>query len=149
MTAPDPVGPSLPDDLPRGTAAAAGTVPSGAEETTSGELSAPLDLWSDHVPPVLAAEPKLPPPPTDGFDRRVYLPDIEGWHARIKQGWDNDYCYAKSPGQDYFHLLLNGEVYIQKEHEKFCLNCAVRLGLVTTDRLYWQNGPRPPRPTPL
>ena len=89
------------------------------------------------------------PSPQGGLDRRVYIPEPEGWKARIKLGWDNDYCYAKSPGQDYFHLLLNGEVYIQKEHEKFCLNCAVRLGLVTNDRLYWQNGPRPPRPTPL
>jgi len=144
MTAPDTPGPSAPDDFPPT------TVPAGVADTSDDDFSAPPDLWSNEVPPVLSSAPPLAAPsPTEGFDRRVYIPDAEGWQARIKHGWDNDYCYAKSPGQDYFHLLLNGEIYIQKEHEKFCLNCAVRLGLVTTDRLYWQNGPRPPRPTPL
>ena len=109
----------------------------------------PPDLWSELPPPNVPAAPAMASPLPDGVDRRVYIPEPEGWKAAIKLGWDNDYCYAKTPGQDYFHLLLNGEVYIQKEHEKFCLNCAVRLGLVTTDRLYWQNGVRPPRPTPL
>ena len=114
-------------------------------------------MTSDSLDPTPSSAPGSPAAPhsvpgsplPDGIDRRVYIPEPEGWKARIKLGWDNDYCYAKTPGQDYFHLLLNGEVYIQKEHEKFCLNCAVRLGLVTTDRLYWQNGVRPPRPAPL
>ncbi len=60
------------------------------------------------------------PPAPDPQDRRVYIPEPEGWKARIKIGWDNDYCYAKSPAaRTISTCLLNGEVYIQKEHEKF------------------------------
>jgi hypothetical protein len=92
----------------------------------------------------MSSEPEQP-----SFDRRVYIPDHEGWIARIKVGWDNDYCFGKNPGQDYYHLLLNGEIYVQRDQEKFCLNCAVRMGFLSTDRLYWQNGPRPTPKPPL
>lgn len=75
-------------------------------------------------------------------DARVYVPMPEGWQARIKQGWEKDYCFAKNPGEDWFHLLLNGEVYVQHGDEKYCLNCALRRGILTHDRLYWQHRAR-------
>lgn len=74
-------------------------------------------------------------------DARLYLPQNEGWQARVKQGWEQTFCYTKNPGEDYFHLLLAGEIYLQRGDEKLCLNCALRHGLVTTDRLYWQRRP--------
>ena len=75
-------------------------------------------------------------------DRRLYLSRPEGWEAKMKQGSEKEYCYAQNPGEDYFHLLLGGEIYVQRGDEKFCLNCAHRLGVVTTDRLHWQHVPQ-------
>jgi hypothetical protein len=70
-------------------------------------------------------------------DGRLYVPQ-EGWQARVKRSWEKEYCYAQNPGDDFFHLLLSGEVYLQRDNEKYCLTCALRNGLITTDRLYWQ-----------
>ena len=56
----------------------------------------------------------------------MYLPDAEGWQASIMRGTDRQYCYTKAPGQDYFHLIIPGEIYVQKGDEKLCLMCAIR-----------------------
>lgn len=75
--------------------------------------------------------------PAEG-DCRLYHPDAEGWHAAIQSGVDRHHCYAKAPGQDYFHLIVPGEIYVQKGDEKLCLMCALRMGVLTTNRLFWQ-----------
>ncbi len=72
-------------------------------------------------------------------DSRVYVPDNEDWGVEIKRDSDRIYCYAKQPGQDYFHLILNGEIYVTRQHERYCLNCALRMGFLTRDRLFWQH----------
>ncbi len=82
-------------------------------------------------------------------DQRLYLPNAEGWEARIKLGWEKEYCYAKRPGEDFFHLLISGEIYLQRGNEKFCLDCAYRQGILTADRLYWQHLPRKGEPMPF
>lgn len=74
----------------------------------------------------------------ESTDVRLYLPDAEGWHARVKRGWEKLYCFYKLPGQDYYHLLMGGEIYLQRSEEVVCLTCALRHGIVTTDRLNWQ-----------
>lgn len=80
-------------------------------------------------------------------DTRLYLPDHDDWEVHIKRDSERFYCYAKLPGEDWFHLILNGELYVSRFHEKFCLRCALRLGFLTTDRLFWQHRvpKRPPR----
>jgi hypothetical protein len=82
------------------------------------------------------------PQSQDVPDVRLYLPDAEGWSAHVKQSWDKEYCFQKKPGEDFFHLLMHGEVYLQNGDEKFCLWCALRRGIVTHDRLNWQKGGR-------
>lgn len=72
-------------------------------------------------------------------DARLFLPTAEGWDAGIKQGWEREYCHAKNPGEDFFHLLMNGEVYLQRGSEKVCLNCALRRGVASRERLNWQH----------
>jgi hypothetical protein len=92
-------------------------------------------------------DPPQPPPSlklheVDG-DRRMYVPHPDRWDAHIKANDGNrEYCYFQNPGEDFFHLLLPGEIYLQYGETKFCLNCAIRYGHVTNDRLYWQNGVR-------
>lgn len=77
-------------------------------------------------------------------DQRLYIAQPAGWEAPIKQSWEQEYCYSKNPGEDWFHLLANGELYIQRGTEKFCLTCALRLKILTRDRLFWQKGTRGP-----
>lgn len=72
-------------------------------------------------------------------DMRLYVPYPEGCEARIKQSGEREYCFMQNPGEEYFHLLMAGEIYIQFGDEKYCLNCARRRGLITTDRMNWQH----------
>lgn len=72
-------------------------------------------------------------------DSRLYVPDHEGWMVQIKRDSDRVYCYSKQPGQDWFHMILNGEIYLSRDHERYCLSCALRMGFLTTDRLFWQH----------
>lgn len=71
-------------------------------------------------------------------DSRLYLPDPEGWEADVKRDWENEYCFSANPGEEFFHQLLNGELYLQRGDEKYCLNCAIRMGILTNDRGHWQ-----------
>jgi len=77
---------------------------------------------------------------TTESDPRLYVSSSEGWHAHLKHGWEKEYCYLQNPGEDFFHLLVNGEIYLQRGHEKFCLKCALRRGIVSNDRMNWQYG---------
>jgi len=82
------------------------------------------------------------PAPSDNeqaVDSRLYIPDNQDWGVEIKRDSDRIYCYSKNPGQDWFHLILNGEIYVTRQHERYCLNCALRMGFLTQDRLFWQH----------
>lgn len=72
-------------------------------------------------------------------DTRLYVPDHEDWDVHIKRDSERDFCYSKHPGEDWFHLILNGEIYVARQHEKYCLRCALRMDFLTEDRLYWQH----------
>ena len=42
-------------------------------------------------------------------DSRLYLPGWdEGWRVQLKTTWDREYCFAKNPGEDFYHLLMAG-----------------------------------------
>lgn len=69
---------------------------------------------------------------------RLYVPDAEMHQVQIMRGGEREYCFAQNPGEDFFHLLVAGEVYVQYGDEKYCLNCAMRRGMITADRLFWQ-----------
>jgi hypothetical protein len=92
----------------------------------------------------------LPPPaePNPG-DVRLYVPDSDGWEAHIKRDSEKIYCYQKLPGDNFFHLILNGELYLLNGHEKLCLMCALRSGVVTLDRLHWQHRVKRQRAAPM
>lgn len=71
-------------------------------------------------------------------DLRIYVLNPEQWRFCVKLDWEKEYCYFQNPGEDYYHSLLKGEVYVQREYEKVCLNCAWRKGLLTRDRVHWK-----------
>ncbi len=78
-------------------------------------------------------------PGADIPDSRLYVPDHEDWDVRIKRDSERIYCYSKHPGEDWFHLILGGEIYLTRQHERYCLRCALRMNVVTLDRLFWQH----------
>ncbi len=84
-----------------------------------------------------------------GEDRRLYLPQHDGWEGRVKSDSTKEYCYYKNPGDDFFHLLVVGEIYLVRGDEKCCLNCAIRHAIVTSDRLHWQHRVSRTKPLPF
>jgi len=56
-----------------------------------------------------------------------------GWQILRKSGSHREFCYAMYPGKDYYHRLMDGEIFIAKADEKLCLPCAARRGLLSYD----------------
>ena len=115
-------------------------LPAGLEPNRPHPQSAIMSNGSSPEPPSQ--------PPESKRELRLYVPDHEGWEAAIKRDWTKEYCFSQNPGENYYHLLLSGEIYLQRAGEKYCLNCAVRHGVITTVRTFWQKGPSsvPDRP---
>lgn len=87
----------------------------------TGPISAPrpLDDPSDDSREVLAS-------------RRMYLAE-PGWRIGVKAGSDKEFCYMMAPGQDFYHRLLDGEIFLHRHDEKLCLACASRRGLLVAE----------------
>jgi len=56
-----------------------------------------------------------------------------GWRISIKTDSQRAYCYMMAPGQDYYHGLLDGEVFLQRGEQRYCMACAIRRGLVALE----------------
>jgi hypothetical protein len=82
------------------------------------------------------------PRPDPVPDCRLYVPEADNWQAHILKSWDKVYCFGKNPGEDFHHAILHGEVYLKGGDEVYCLRCALRDGIATQDRLFWQNRTR-------
>ncbi len=54
-----------------------------------------------------------------------------GWTVSIKRGSEREFCHVMAPGQDYYHRLHDGELYLQRAEERICLACATRQGIIT------------------
>jgi len=64
--------------------------------------------------------------------RRMFLAE-PGWRIGVKAGSDREFCYMMMPGQDFYHRLLDGEIYLHRHEEKLCLACASRRGLLVAE----------------
>jgi hypothetical protein len=62
--------------------------------------------------------------------RRLYLRE-PGWKLGHKTGSEKEFCYMQNPGQNYYHRLLDGEIYVYSPEERLCLACAARRGILT------------------
>ena len=83
------------------------------------EKPADSDLPSAAEKPAVAPEP-----------RRLFIHE-PGWRVGLKIGSVRSFCYMMAPGQDYYHRLLDGEVYLYHGDERLCIACAERRGLLT------------------
>ena len=61
--------------------------------------------------------------PPGSNPRRLFLYE-NGWRIALKAGSDREFCFMTAPGQDYYHRLLEGEIYLARGDEKLCLACA-------------------------
>lgn len=68
-------------------------------------------------------------PPGPAFSR-LFVRE-PGWKVALKIGSDRLFCYMMAPGQNHYHRLLDGEVYISHGEERICLACASRRGLLS------------------
>ncbi len=64
--------------------------------------------------------------------RRMFLAE-PGWRIGVKTGSDREFCYMMMPGQDFYHRLLDGEIFLHRNEEKLCLACAARRGLLLSE----------------
>jgi hypothetical protein len=71
-------------------------------------------------------EPQEPSP----APHRLFLFE-QGWGVGLKVGSERVFCYMMAPGQDYYHRLLDGELYLFRGDERLCLACASRRGLLS------------------
>jgi hypothetical protein len=60
---------------------------------------------------------------------RLFLLE-SGWRVVIKTDSQRAFCFMMAPGQDFYHSLLDGEIFLQRGEQRFCMACAVRRGLV-------------------
>jgi hypothetical protein len=56
-----------------------------------------------------------------------------GWRVGLKSGSEREFCYSIAPGQNHYHRLMDGEIFLQRVDEKICLPCAARRGLLAFD----------------
>ena len=61
---------------------------------------------------------------------RIFLRE-PGWQVSLKVGSEKSFCYQMTPGEDYYHRLVEGEVVVSRGEEKLCVPCAERRGLLT------------------
>jgi hypothetical protein len=70
-----------------------------------------------------APEDEIVPP------RRMFLFE-PGWRVGVKTGSEREFCYMMNPGQDFYHRLVDGEIFLEHAEERLCLACASRRGLI-------------------
>ena len=68
----------------------------------------------------------------------MYVPESAGWNVHIKRDSQKQYCYQKRSGEDFFHLIQAGEIYLVNEAEEK-KNPARRLVVQRGGK--WQLGP--------
>lgn len=68
-------------------------------------------------------------PQRDAVLPRLYLRE-PGWRVAVKQDSQREFCYTVSPGEDHYHRLSAGEIYLFRGDEKICFRCADRYGIL-------------------
>lgn len=54
-----------------------------------------------------------------------------GWRIGLKVGSEREFCYMMAPGEEGYHRISSGELYIFNSDERLCFACAQRRGVLT------------------
>jgi len=83
---------------------------------------------------------------TDHREHRPLLPRLflrePGWRVGQKLGSDREFCHQYAPGEQVYHRLSDGEIYVYCKDEKLCLPCADRRGLLADEPKGLKAGPK-------
>lgn len=80
------------------------------------------DAWDMDESQEDEGEPILPP--------RIFIRE-PAWRVGVKVGSDRVFCHAIAPGEDHYHRLVDGEIFVRNGDEKLCLRCAARKGMLS------------------
>jgi hypothetical protein len=72
----------------------------------------------------------------EGFmsvDRRIYV-TASNLAVHLKTDGPSLNCHRMAEGEDSYHRILSGEIYVSDGRADYCLTCAVVLGLATPER---------------
>lgn len=61
--------------------------------------------------------------------RRIFVRE-PGWQVGQKVGSLREFCFMTAPGQDHYHRLDDGELFVFRGDERLCMPCAERRGLL-------------------
>ena len=81
----------------------------------------------DSTPPLSDADQEELP-----SQRRMFLFE-KGWRINLKTTSSREFCYQMAPGENHYHRLLDGEVFLQRDDERLCMACACRRGLISNE----------------
>lgn len=70
------------------------------------------------------------PAPAPRAGERMYVHE-PGWQVSVKRGSERVFCHMMTPGQDYYHRLLDGEMILHHDTERLCIACAARRGIIS------------------
>ena len=80
-----------------------------------------------------------PAPPAPSATREIDTMSIEarrlflrepGWQVGHKMDTQREFCYMTAPGEDFYHRLSEGELYVFNGEERLCIRCAEHRGLL-------------------
>lgn len=71
-------------------------------------------------------------------DRRLYLAEA-GWEPKLNRGDYQLHCHHLGSGKQYYHRITTGELYLSRDEENYCFNCASNRGILTTERPTLEN----------
>lgn len=73
-------------------------------------------------------------------DLRLYLIE-EDWQPLINLGDQRLFCHRVEDGQSHYHRIAAHEMYVAKDTENFCLACAIKKGILSTQRPTLEGAP--------
>lgn len=63
---------------------------------------------------------------------RMYIHAL-GWRIDVKRGSDRAFCHVMAPDQNFYHRLVDGEIFLHRGEDRICLSCAARRGIIAAE----------------
>lgn len=74
-------------------------------------------------------------------DYRLYAAK-PGYKPLIKRDDAPLNCHRANPEDGFYHRIAAGEIYLNYDVENYCLNCALKLGILVHERPMLRDRPR-------
>lgn len=71
-------------------------------------------------------------------EHRLYFAEA-GWEPKLNHADFRMHCYHQEPNDDHYHRIAVGELYLARDDEALCFNCAIKRGVLTVERPTLEN----------